>query len=269
MLLEQLRDASFEVPMPVNSADGTNYVELNELVLTLSEFCHGTRFDGSEAQVRAAGGALGELQSPGGELDSCEADDPDVPATRYLAALREEGDNWTAAGFLSESGYQDAIQACSQAVKLLSRSSQSTSPIYIHGDYIGQNILFDDSDEVAAVLDWENVRCDSAYAEVANAANVFAVSLSEGPSEAIDPVQLRPFLTAYRRTCRIDVDSELLFGFMLREAASSVVWGFQNYAEMERQLHRDVGQWWTDNLRSLFDQRRDMLDVISEAVNEP
>lgn len=265
-LLERLRDASFEVPMPINSTDGTRCVELDERVLTLSEFHDGRRFDSSEEQVRAAAEALSEIHTLGREPDSCEVGDPSESASRYLTTLREKRDDWIASGLLSTIEYEDVVQAASQAADRLFRDFQTTSAVYIHGDYIGQNVLFDNNNEVAVVLDWENVRCDLAYAEVANAANVFAVSLSEGSSAAIDPERLGPFLTTYRQTRETDFKPEILFEFMIRESVSSVVWGFKNYTEREQIFYRDVGEWWINNLQSLLNQRQDVLTVISDSL---
>jgi Ser/Thr protein kinase RdoA (MazF antagonist) len=177
------------VPLIRPNRDGALLTETQEGYFSVSRFVEGRQYDRPQVPPRAArsmGEALGRLHCALGEMESVQ---PYAFPPRNAALARVESLLALAGARRQESAVDEAacqiLRGKAEALATLAeRDLPGPLPAqWVHGDYQETNLIFTSEDQVAAVLDFDNLRCLPRGIEVMRAF-AFSFATSAGPAEA-------------------------------------------------------------------------------------
>lgn len=150
------------VSAPLPATDGRFQVEADGASLGLQRSIDGELLDVSDPdQVHAAGAALARLHRTLNDYPAAERIPGVTPPDSFAGRI---------AGWLESRPPQVSDAARERLQQLVADAGTSPIPMQlVHGDYRSANILFSGAD-IAAILDFEEVRMDHAIADAARSA---------------------------------------------------------------------------------------------------
>jgi Ser/Thr protein kinase RdoA (MazF antagonist) len=184
------RDAGLPVPRVVHMGDGSAFAIRDSRFFVLTEFVQGRTHPAGMMPERAARnlGAIHArlLDSLRGLGDAPAQELPNLDWVRaYLDQLLEIG---------SRRRHDDPVDeaACLELEQKLRMLEAWSGPVpvvhpqWTHGDYTWRNILFDDADELVAIIDFDNLRFTSRGRDVMRC---FTLSFPHGSNTALSYFQ--------------------------------------------------------------------------------
>jgi len=167
-----LHKESFPIPRSLETCAGFRYSMQRKKFYYCQEFVEARVFDGSIEQIRSAGENLGVFHLLSKDYYSTH-DTTALPhetsftvAKNMTRVLEQNVER-----LVTQEGDQKIWDAYRQySAKVLEKWTSKQAPnLCIHGDYNPLNLLFESDNSVVATLDFENVACDSAVHDVAEA----------------------------------------------------------------------------------------------------
>lgn len=261
-LLQDLAAEGFPVAVPRPSVDGRRVVELADGFGVLFSYCEGEHFDGSKSWIRAAGRTLAEFHeiSPRTEIAGPE---PLVLLQEWRSRLDTALSSTEKTPF-SHSEIRTFREAAEQAAERLGPDSyRPEDHIVVHGDYHGDNVLFD-KDGVAAVLDWENAERGVCHRDVSKGLNSFGVAPNKG--HALSPSRAALFLQSYRETRSFPLSPREIHASLVAEALSSVIWGLERTDGDD--FYWQIAAGFGEKLLSLKQSRQELVAAFGATSSE-
>lgn len=250
----RLQAAGLPVPGIIRNASGDAVTLTADASYVLYPWVAGRHYRRGEIPARAAyamGQALGEVQHAlAGMLPSVPYSPPDpaVAATqlRQLLLLAEQGPDPI------DTIACDVLRHKRSTVASLAHLAPSLSALpaqWVHGDYQETNVLFDDDDQVTAVLDWDNLRLRPRGYEFMRA---FAYCFRQGAPEC------EPFFKGYAAVLRPEPDEVSLYPALWCYVSATRTWPI-NQRYMEPELYQSrwdhfitpPSDWWLREMADL------------------
>lgn len=254
--VDGLRSRGIPAPRFRRNRDGRIVTQLRDGdSVVVTTYREGLGFRATRPQLESAGRTLGGLHDATGPL----VDDADVPEGIQTDSTVEFLSNCSATDLADTDLSPDAVATFVAlgewaAVHLHGASASARRPVLQHGDYHGDNLLFDDESRVTLVFDWENSAPGVALRDLAK--GVVTCSIRPG-SVAVDPEQATRFLEGYVDAHPIAVSPTVLVASLVDETLSSVAWGLRRLAAGESR-YAEVAEHFAVKAVSLDERRGDL-----------
>jgi Ser/Thr protein kinase RdoA (MazF antagonist) len=202
-LQERLRLAGLPVPRLLPTDRGDLWTVIGEESYVLFDFSHGRRYEGLPDQLESAARTLARLHRAAVTV-------PGAPGESVFGLAR---DHLALLAHLTSADGRDMGTAPALLAALVAEAADRASAagfaglpaVAVHGDYNPWNLLFEESGEVAAVLDFDNCDVASRLHDLAEALLTFCVLEYRADSTNFaadqpaipDGDRVRRFLSAY------------------------------------------------------------------------
>jgi Ser/Thr protein kinase RdoA (MazF antagonist) len=175
---QHLRDAGVPIPRFEERRDGRRYTRFDDDYLFMQEYVTGSSWTAEPGQARSVGRALADLHEQSAAARDAiastdrfhenvfELADGMVDIVREL--LRDNRESLPSGDVSHLERYVETVEDV-----LATRKQSATERGYddvripVHGDYNPWNVIFDERDEVAAIIDFDNATVDNPAHDVA------------------------------------------------------------------------------------------------------